>query len=491
MKVMEKKMRGMVFLFLIMSVWMSAQAGFIVETTEPAVLRDFISGNGSSVEPLISYPNPSPEVNERVGNYWVVKSDGRLKRETISNLAGVSLVITDKRNRQENTASSPPVSSNPFYPADTVLYDYHIPNDTHFHYQWDRIITETHWAWELEKGSGDVIVAILDTGIDTLHEDLSANFTGGYDFVATSASIQDVYGHGTSVSGVIAAQIDNEKGIAGISQSGIMMLKIVDDDGYYVDSDLIEGIYYAANTGANVISMSLIGDEKEPISLIQNAITYAWDRGCFLVAIAGNSGRNGSVYPGAYERVMSVGSTNQDDNWADHSNYGDGVTVFAPGQYIYSTRNGNRYKSESGTSMAGPQIAGLAALIWSYYPTYTNQDVWDKIIQTADTIMTDMGEMLRMNSRKALGITPDVDEEQSTSMILATLIDNNVLELSYSRNTPYSISVFDATGRRVAFEKGYSKGKITLSLTDLSEGVYFWSFVTPPEQATGKFLILK
>ncbi|MBD3286012.1 S8 family serine peptidase [candidate division WOR-3 bacterium] len=487
---MKKKMKGAVFLILMLSVRTTAGAGLIVKTENPAELTRFAETHSVKVEPLISYPDPSFEVVERMGDYYVIQFSSEEMADAIWSLPGVAEVFADKSNRIEPFVSeAPPSSMHPLYPQDTTLYDYHIPNDTYFYYQWDKLITETQWAWELEKGSKDVTVAILDTGIDTLHVDLEANLVSGYNFVGGGEGFQDKLGHGTHVAGIVAAEMDNEAGIAGMCQSWIMALKVVDDDGYYLDSDFIEGICYAADSDADIISMSLIGDEHEPVSLIQDAINYAWDAGCLPVAIAGNGGRNGSVYPGAYEHVMSVGSTTKDDDWASHSNYGDGVTLYAPGQYIYSTFLNDKYSTRSGTSMAGPQVAGLAALVWSRYPSCTNQDVWDKIVESADIIDTEMGKLPRINSRRALDIIADAAEEK-VSLKITAKVNRDILQLTCS-NTPYSLALFDASGRRVSEREGYVQGKVTLNLSELSRGVYFWSFETPADKVVGKILIIE
>ncbi|MBN2380071.1 peptidase S8 [candidate division WOR-3 bacterium] len=485
-------MSWMKWILLVAPVVIHAQTSYIVRVPD---IQNFLEFAGSEqVEPLVSYPEPSNEVRERFGQYYVLEAAPELI-DSYVNAGCLIEVFADHRNRIEPLEDAALTSFQSFYnPADTVLYTYHIPNDPFFCNQWDKKITETQWAWELTTGSKDIVVAILDTGIDTLHEDLRVNLVAGYNFVATSESIQDVYGHGTHVSGIVAAEIDNETGIAGMSQSGIMALKVVDDEGYYLDSDLIDGIIYAAEYGADIISMSLVGDEHEPIPLIQDAVTYAWDKGLFLVAIAGNGGRNGSVYPGAYERVMSVGSTKPNDTRASDSNYGDGVDIYAPGYYIYSTMPNDKYRYRSGTSMAGPQVAGLAALIWSCSPDYTNLDVWSRIVESADTIQIDMGEALRMNSRKTLGIISEVEERVCEIQTFSARINKGVITLRYRApgKIPFIFTVFDATGRKLASKKGMTEeeGVINLNQPNLSEGVYFFRFQAGFSVSTGKYVFI-
>jgi len=464
---------------------------YIVRSQNPSGLADFAREKGYAIEPLVNYPDLSPEAIERFGNYYVLTLHG--EEVLAQNPPGTITAIPNKRNRVEKLESFTPPTVPPLL-QDTVLYDYHIPNDEYFYNQWCKLITETQWAWQLTLGTKDVVVGILDTGIDTLHDDLKANFIGGANLVSGSASIQDGHGHGTSMSGIVAAEIDNGIGIAGISQSSLMMIKMVNDSGFYVDADLIEGIIYAADHGVNILSMSLEGDETEPIALIQEAVEYAWDKGCLLCAISGNDGKYGSDYPGAYEHVMSVGASTKTDQRAFYSNYGDKVDILAPGDWIYTTALFSDYYAYKGTSMACPQVAGLAALIWCVHPEWTNQEVLDKIISSADTIDTDMGQALRMNSRKALDIIAGAEEEMQIShSVRVSMVSSEEITLKYEIPGPsvYSFKVFDASGSMVLHESGYagSQGELTTGIP-LTRGVYFYSFQTRFGASRGKLVSL-
>jgi subtilisin family serine protease len=174
--------------------------------------------------------------------------------------------------------------------------------------------------------------------------------------------------HGTQVSGVIAAE-HNNKGIAGVSPgSRIMPLKITDSSGAITTADLCDALFYAADNGARVINMSL----KSPFSsAVQDAINYAHDKGAVLFAAAGNDGNANIWYPAGYENVVGVGATTNKDEKASFSNYNASVDVTAPGQDIYTTHRSGGYVSVSGTSLAAPHAAGLAALVLSARPAYT------------------------------------------------------------------------------------------------------------------------
>jgi subtilisin family serine protease len=262
--------------------------------------------------------------------------------------------------------------------------------------------------WDVEKGDPNVIVAVLDTGIDLDHPDLvnqlwqnageipgngvddDANgYTddlNGYDFAgdgwfprpgAEDPVPEDLYvGHGTHVSGTIAAQQDNDEGISG-EAPGVKIMAVralggILGAGY--SSDIAESIIYAADNGAKVINMSLGGTAK---SLTEySALQYAWDHNVFIAAAAGNDGDSGNSlnYPAAYVFAMSVGATDSADNIAPFSTHNEFVEVSAPGVEILSTVPGGAYESAiwSGTSMATPHAAGLAGLLYSQYPDLKN-----------------------------------------------------------------------------------------------------------------------
>ena len=167
----------------------------------------------------------------------------------------------------------------------------YVPNDTYYEEQWNLNHTKVDKAWELEKGSKNVTLAILDTGIDYKHEDLG-NYAGGFDFVNNDSDPMDDYGHGTTVAGVASATIDNGKGIAGIAQVNILALKVLNETGWGTTWDVSKAITYAANNSADVISMSFGGDHAE---VMEEACSYARDKGSLLVAASGNE--NSSVIP--------------------------------------------------------------------------------------------------------------------------------------------------------------------------------------------------
>lgn len=177
-----------------------------------------------------------------------------------------------------------------------------------------------------------------NTGIDYEHEDLG-NYAGGFDFVNSDSDPMDDHGHGTAVSGIAAATMDNGKGIAGFSQVTILALKVLNETGWGTDWDVAKAITFAVNQSADVISMSFGGEDA---GVIKEACSYAWDRGCVLVAASGNEA---VIYPAAYSSVIAVGAINKEEERAGYSNFGDELELVAPGDWILTTYPGNDYFS--------------------------------------------------------------------------------------------------------------------------------------------------
>lgn len=266
------------------------------------------------------------------------------------------------------------------------------PNDPYWSNQWGMMIIQADDAWDIHKGSTSVIVAIVDTGIDYTHNDLSGHYLAlGYDWVNGDNDPKDDHWHGTHCAGIAAAIVDNGIGVTGVAQVSIMAEKVLNAGGSGTWENVAQGITHAADAGADVVSMSLGGTGYS--SVVEDACQYAWSKGCILVAAAGNSNTNTPFYPAAYTTVIAVAATSRYDTKASYSNWGDWIELSAPGgdgsnsnDWILSTYLNNGYAWAKGTSMACPHVSGLAALVWSYDSSLTNQQLWDHLHNTADDL---------------------------------------------------------------------------------------------------------
>lgn len=256
-----------------------------------------------------------------------------------------------------------------------------IPNDLLFsEYQWNLPITETNRGWKLSKGSDDVIVAVVDTGVDLKHPDLKGRLLDGYNVIAPDEAPNDDVGHGTHVAGIISANVNNGEGIAGMMWGGkILPVKALDKSGSGTTYSVAQGIIWATDHGAKVINMSL-GNYADA-EFLHEAIKYAYDHDVVLIAATGNDNTERPGYPAAYPEVLSVSATDANMQRASFSNYGDYIEVMAPGESIASTYPDNEYAALSGTSMASPHVAALAALVRSINPELKNTEVMDIIRQ--------------------------------------------------------------------------------------------------------------
>ena len=275
---------------------------------------------------------------------------------------------------------------------DYVVHAALIPNDTYYYRQWglDKIRGPAAWDVLVDAGllghTADIIIAVLDTGVDLLHPDLDSKIVQGYDFFNHDSVPQDDHGHGTHVAGIAAAETNNYRGVAGVSwDARIMPVKVLNANGDGSYSDLADAIRFACASGADIINMSLGGTEYS--HTLHEAVEQTYQDGCLMVAAAGNRGGAGLLYPARYPQTIAVAATDQGDGRASFSSYGPEVDVAAPGEGIYSTYweapYTHTYTYISGTSMATPHVAGLSGLVWSLCPGLSNGEVQSIIEATA------------------------------------------------------------------------------------------------------------
>ena len=329
-----------------------------------------------------------------------------------------------------------------------------VPNDADFENQWalhntgqtggtDDADIDAVEAWDIETGDSDIIIAIVDDGIDYTHPDLSDKLwinedeipdngidddgngfiddVRGWDFGYEDNDPLDEFGHGTFCAGIAGAITDNGIGMAGVCWNckimSVCVFKI--EGGHFLW--WADGIKYAADNGADVISMSF--GMSRHTALMKNTIDYAYDKGVILVAGAGNDNTSEKLYPAGYDNVIAVGATNENDENCDEedwdpgygTNYGEWVDIAAPGNQIYSTMPtyhvpsndyfdlNQNYDFWYGTSFSTPQVSGLAALLLSQDPTLTNDEVRRIIRANVDPYISEyyIGTG-RINAYKAL-----------------------------------------------------------------------------------------
>ncbi len=323
-------------------------------------------------------------------------------------------------NLGKSILSDPPVADPPEMPENPV-------KDPEISKAWGLKKISAEKSWAISKGNKEIVVADIDTGVDYNHPDLTNNIWRnpnpsnendlvGFDFANNDSLPFDDMGHGTHTAGTLGAVGGNGVGISGVSQKvSIMILKFLAASGSGTTSDAVKSIDYAVKNGARVLSNSWGGkvdkkEEPENRALIE-AIQRAHKANVLFVAAAGNDGANNDeipVYPAAIDlpNILTVASSNDSDRRSFFSNFGPKtVHVAAPGSNIYSTIPGGKYTQFSGTSMACPHVAGLAALILSVNPDLTAEQVKSIIMDTVDPLPAFEGKIVtggRVNAAAAL-----------------------------------------------------------------------------------------
>jgi thermitase len=326
-------------------------------------------------------------------------------KETITEI-GVQVVSVPKGQAKEKAKAYGSNSRVAYAEPDFVAETAGAPDDQYLDLQWALTKVDASQAWDVTTGSPGITIAILDTGVDLDHPDLAGKIISNTNF-SNSPTVDDVYGHGTHVAGIAAAMTDNSIGVAGLGYSAsIMNVKVLSDMGAGSYSWITAGIIWAANNGADVINMSLGGPSTS--SALEDAIDYAWSKGVVIVAAAGNNGDTTPMYPAYYSNCIAVAATDANDARASWSNYGNWVDVAAPGVSIYSTLMENGYGYMSGTSMASPHVAGLAALVLTTVSDTDgdgklNDEVRNQIEITCDDINVAGVGSGRVNAYEAVG----------------------------------------------------------------------------------------
>ncbi len=248
-------------------------------------------------------------------------------------------------------------------PNGTVYIADRIPNDPYYASdQWGLPAIRAPQGWDYETGSSAVVIAIVDTGIDLGHPDLSAKLVAGRNILNPILPPNDDNGHGTHVAGIAAASSDNGLGVAGLSWGArLMPVKVLNSAGSGTFANLAAGIVWAADNGAHVINLSV--GSVNPSSLVENAIAYAHAADVVIVAAAGNTWGGGVLYPARYDHVIAVSAVSPGNALSPFSAVGPQIDLAAPGESIFSTSPGGVYLNRDGTSQAAAYVAGLAAIL--------------------------------------------------------------------------------------------------------------------------------
>jgi subtilisin family serine protease len=291
------------------------------------------------------------------------------------------------------------------------------PGDPLYAKQWALAKIAAPEAWNTCQGSGEIVVAVIDTGVDYSHRDLQGNLwyneaelhgvagvdddengyvddIHGYNFAYNNSDPLDDHGHGTHCAGTIAAVGDNGLDTAGVCwRARIMSLKILGSDGDGTTADAAPAIYYAVANGADVISMSWGGDEESRV--LKDALAYARGQGVMVVGAAGNGDTDAPFYPAGYPDVVAVAATDSSDKRWYLSNYGSWVDIAAPGREILSLRAAGTSSGtaedaytarSSGTSMAAPHVTGACALLLAANPFLTCDELEQMLLSSGDAI---------------------------------------------------------------------------------------------------------
>ena len=399
-------------------------------------------------------------------------------KETIPGI-GVQVVTVPKGQAKEKVKAYSSQPSVAYAEPDYIAEALGEPDDTYFDEQWGMQKVQAPEAWSVTTGSASVSIAILDTGVDPDHPDLIDKIVDNVNFT-DSPTADDVYGHGTHVAGIAAASTNNGIGVAGLGYDAtIMNVKVLRDNGSGYHSWIAAGIIWAADNGAEVINLSLGGGDSSQV--LEDAVNYAWSKGVVVVAAAGNNGNSFLCYPAGYASCIAVAATDAHDEKPLWSNYGDWVDVAAPGTGIYSTLAADGYGYMSGTSMASPHVAGLAALVFTTVSDTNgdgklNDEVRNRIEASCDDIgVTGIGYG-RINAARAVGDIPpvlpgrisgQVTDARDGSAISGVRVSDGIRTYFTDSAGKYTIdNVPPGSYQVVATKEGYESSSLTVTVSE-------------------------
>ncbi|MEM0233413.1 MAG: S8 family serine peptidase [Candidatus Nezhaarchaeales archaeon] len=348
----------------------------------------------------------------------------------------------EKRSLIESTLLSSPLID--FVEIDYPIMISQVPSDPYYPLQWYLEKINCPSAWDITSGNSNVVVAVIDSGVDPTHPDLADKLLKGWNFYDNNDDTSDVYGHGTRVAGVVAAIANNNIGIAGVAWKCLILpIRVTNANGYTTSSLISKGLIYAADRGAKVavISFQVFGG-----STITSAAKYFVEKGGVVIAAAGNTGKYENYSDNQY--IISVSATSSNDVIASFSSYGPYVDLSAPGVSVYTTARGGGYVAVSGTSFSAPIVAGIAALMYSLNPSLTPNQI-EQILESTAVDLGDPGYDVyygwgRVDAYKALKAVLETTSRGSSSSITNTSTTSN-------DTTPPTVKiVYPANGETVS-----------------------------------------
>lgn len=452
---------------------------------EPAVVP---SSDGSLVVDVNDIDLTDPDVSNK---YFVVKyEDGTVEIRTVPNPDSVGLRSISSESveiegqmalyeEKSNVEIVEPLIIRKAYGSEA----HYVPNDPYYVSDslWgiEYINADDLYGWDYTQALSTVVIAVIDTGMDMDHPDLAASLASvdrgdgvmvnGYDAVSTDYNPEDGHGHGTHCAGTAAGIVNNGIGVAGVAGGAkILPIKVLSDSGTGTSVDVAEGIEWAVDHGADVISMSLGSSSPSQVEL--DAVNYAYANGVVVIAATGNDSNNWDSgpadiqlqyfdpgdpveynpvgYPAAYDHVIGVGSVGVHGGQvilSDFSNSGTAVDVVAPGEGVLSTYKNAQYATMSGTSMATPHVSGLAALVLAENPTYTPAQV-EAAIEGAAQMVTSGTDSTYGGNANYYGVGI-VDAYGAINTTLLNNLELSVGSITFSPGTAsYSITLdYDTT----------------------------------------------
>lgn len=340
------------------------------------------------------------------------------------------------------------------------------PSDKYYGKQWYPSKIQLPKAWDITRGTSTITVAVIDGGVQINHPDLVGKIVDPYNTVNDSKTFK-AEPHATHVAGIIAASM-NKIGISGIAP-GVKIMPVNVFKGIFANvNDIVEGIYYATDHGADVINLSL--GLKEYSNVMNIAVRYAQSKGAVLVAAAGNEDTYEYTFPAALPDVIGVSATDRYDHITDFSNYGDYIDFAAPGVNIYSTVSGSSYQYMDGTSMAAPVVSGVTALVRSRNPFLKPVQVKEILRKS----VVDLGQKGwdafygygRIDAYKALKNTPSPISNIVSSSNPFTITGTSRTTFSFHAPSGTTLSLFvqnskGVTVRKLVSNKKWNGGKFS------------------------------